>query len=503
MVSHDTVFFTPPCGKRISDEQSPDIKSLGNVSPSEECISKYDPTFISVSPKYRGSQTIIMPPTWKEQEPVRYTFILFSEELSPEELHRFFLISTKLGIENPRPISRQLLELSSLFHPLYYSSFVKGRGRLCSTSGLAQFLDSLEGYRLLRRPTSNIGIASVPYYLQSVLFLAGCTLSAAVVQNRFSLGTIESKLNRLWQASQYAQRFDLKNLLELKLDEFVLSCDSESIDTIARLISIKKMYGKALHALSDGIFYKKHYLSCKNLSPSDKDRFGFIEDLRMILKNNLLSIIVYGSAVTSKHYSDYDLVLVVSNARQALKLLAGLNPTYKGKEINLSVYDENDTIGVQLMSGDNLNHNARCIYGETEIPIKYSNDLLLRNFSFGFIRLRQLLGMAGYLSKAGIHGGLINQTNLYEYFVKIPMHVMKGILSVVNEPIAKEIINDWTHKELGYDLDKQMKLIASGQLTDAIANAYFATYKVLERLNERYQVYEQVPRKEADLWSYL
>src|SRR5215471_16869995 len=94
--------------------------------------------------------------------------------------------------------------------------------------------------------------------------------------------------------------------------------------------------------------------------------------------------------------------------------------------LSMSVYDNEDFIAFQTMSGDNLDHNARCIYGETEIPIKPPTDLMIRNFSFAFIRLRQLLGMAGYLSSEKCHSGIQNQTNLYEYFIKIPMHIMKG-----------------------------------------------------------------------------
>ena len=38
------------------------------------------------------------------------------------------------------------------------------------------------------------------FWLQSVVFLAAVTLSAAIVQGRWSRGTIESKFDRLWQA---------------------------------------------------------------------------------------------------------------------------------------------------------------------------------------------------------------------------------------------------------------------------------------------------------------
>src|SRR6266568_3224427 len=89
-----------------------------------------DRAFASVSSKYSGYQAVMMPPTWKEQDPVIFFFVLFTDELSREELLHFFELSAGLGIPNPRPISSKLLELASLFHPLFYISFTTGAGRL-------------------------------------------------------------------------------------------------------------------------------------------------------------------------------------------------------------------------------------------------------------------------------------------------------------------------------------------------------------------------------------
>ena len=101
--------------------------------------------------------------------------------------------------------------------------------------------------------------------------------------------------------------------------------------------------------------------------------------------------------------------------------------------------------------------------------------------------------MAGYLSSEKCHSGLQNQTNLYEYFIKIPMHIMKGVRSVVFEPISKEYINAWTATQLGYDLIEQMELVRAKDFTKAIANAYLATHGVISYLNRRYEVFDDGP----------
>jgi hypothetical protein len=447
--------------------------------------------FAEISAGYAGFQVVVMPPTWKEQEPVRFTFVLYEEELSREELHRFFELSAALGLPNARPISRKLLELASIFHPLLYLSFTSGRGRARAEGELADFIDRLNPYRLKADLDSALSGASTLYFTQSLLFLAGCTLSAAVIQKRFSEGTIDSKLNRLWQAAQYGERFGYAKFRALNVEGFVIECSQNAgVDPVAQLIEIKKTYGRALVSLFDGLSIERCAVGREALSTADKDRFGFVDDLRERLGANLQCVLVYGSSVTSLDFADYDLVVVVKDSGRALRRLAGANPAYKGKDINLSVYDMEDFIAFQSMSGDNLNHNARCLYGEAEIPIKPDRDLMVRNFSFAFIRLRQLLGMAGFLARQKTHGGLQDQTNLYEYFVKIPMHIMKGVRSVAREPISKEYINAWTAAELGYDLKDQMALLRARRFTEAIANAYLATHGVISHLNERYQIFD-------------
>jgi hypothetical protein len=452
-------------------------------------------------PSYVGFRQAWMPPIWKERDPVAFHFFAFHEDLLPGELHEFLALSARLQLPNARPVARGLLELASLFHPLFYASFTTAP----ASGALASFLADVRGCRLRRPYPSASGVASVPYYLQSLLFLAGCTLSAAIIQDRFCADTIGSKLTRLWQGAQHARRHGLDSLAALDLESFVVDCDRRTGDSpYQRLMEIKKAYGRALGSLAGDVAHRMHAVERQDQGSADRERFGFVDVLRELIGDaNLRCVIVYGSAVTSEQFADYDAVVLARDARAALERLAGRNPRYLGRDINLGVYDESDFVSFQLMSGDNLDHNARCIHGEGEIPVKPPRDLMARNFSFAFIRLRQLLGMAGYLALAKVHAGLHLQSNLYEYFIKIPMHVMKGVLSVAREPIAKDLINDWTTRELGYDLADQAALVAQGRMQDAIASAYHATRGVVSHLNDRFGVFEVVPRRDADLWRSL
>jgi len=380
-------------------------------------------------------------------------------------------------------LSRRLIELSSLCHPLLFRRFAASE----------RSLPDLRACRLAIRPEAELEPATLRYYLQSLLFLAGCTLTPAIVQGRFSVGTVDSKLMRLWQAAHYARRFNLPHLRSLNLERFVRGCATSEWSSIESLVAIKRAYGQALSALVDGLAFTRHTLSAARLTAAQRERFGFLGSLRAELGSDLRCVIAYGSSVTSGVFADYDLFLVVRDPDRALRSLAGRAPSFGGKELNLSLYGAGDFLPFQLTSGDNLNEAALCLYGEAEVPIKPVPDLLVRNISFGFIRLRQLLGLCGSLAGKSVRAVESRDFSLYEYFMKIPMHVAKGTRSAQREPVAKEVINEWTKRELGYDLERQLALVRTGRLAEATAAAYCATEDVLAHLNRRYGIFELVP----------
>jgi hypothetical protein len=123
-------------------------------------------------------------------------------------------------------------------------------------------------------------------------------------------------------------------------------------------------------------------------------------------------------------------------------------------------------------------------------------DLLFRNFSFAFIRLRQLLGMAAYLSEAGIHADSTT-ASLYHYFVKIPMHIVKGVRGAMCRPIAKEAIEAGMRATIGYDVAGSIRLCQEAQAWRAIANAYQATHATIHALNAELGAYQVVDRPGA------
>jgi hypothetical protein len=446
-----------------------------------------DAALHAVSDSYCGLELVRMPPDWRGGPGPLFSVALFDGALSAEELTAVLAEAQRLGLPNPRALSRPVVELASLCHPLLHA-------RIAGSRAAPARLRTVEP---AVRPESERQPASLEYYIQSLLFLAGCTLTPAIVQGRFSAGTIQSKLMRLWQTAHYAQRFDLAGLRELSLDRFVADTDAAGAPSIEALVAIKRVYGRALSALAGGTAAAPLLLRAERLGAAERERFGFVRDLRRELGANLECAIAYGSSVTSAEFADYDVLLVTHDSGEALRALAGRRPRHQGKEVNLGVYGRSEFAAFQTASGDNLDGAALCIHGEAEVPIKPVPDLLVRNVSFGFIRLRQLLGLCGSLAREPARPVDPGDASLYEYFMKIPMHVMKGIRAAVGEPVAKEVVNEWTTRALGYDIDRQLALLRTGRLVEAAARACCATEAMLLRLGSDYGIFESVePRDE-------
>jgi hypothetical protein len=428
--------------------------------------------------------SVRMPPTWRGPEWIPYTFVFAEARPSAAAVHAFYTAAARSGIPNPRLFWPDTVALASLFHPLFFAA--AGNGTLDPAIWV--------GARSGRTLAGSSGVATVRFWLQSTMFLAGVTLSAAIVQSRWSAGTIASKLDRLWQAAQYVPA--------LRLTDVVRACARGPCD-VELLIELKRVFARALASLADGLDYPGVTLAAEPPDDASRRRFGFVEKLRRDLGDNLRCVIAYGSSVTSPVFADYDLILVVDDAPASLRRLAASHPSYRDVELNLSVFDETEFRVFQSISGDNLTDHTRCLHGEVVVPVKPADDLLLRNYSFGFVRLRQLIGMAAHAVGRPLGDGSDEKRSLYGYFAKIPLNVMKGIRAALGEPVAKDEIAAWMRSELDYDAELQLRDCIDGRADAAISTAAWATAEVMTRMNGEHPVYRHVHARDAQLWQQL
>jgi hypothetical protein len=445
-----------------------------------------DKIFMNWHRAYAGHDIVYMPPGWKELFPVPYTFVYTTTELTAADYVTFFRCCSSNQVNNARLFSPRTLQYASCFHPSFYSAVQKSRsGSTTDARSDGRYLNPL---KMIEQVSQELDFPSVKYWLQSLVFLAGVTLSAAIIQNRWSVGTLESKLNRLWQLAQYKEMRGLESLKELQIEAFVLKCADQLTSNPKHVLKdLKIFYSQVLKKLTSDIPCLKKELHTTKLTSAQKKRFGFINELQSLLGKNMQCVIAYGSSTNSVQFADYDLIIVVKNIGLALDNLAGITPQYNGLELNISLFDEADFDYYQLASGDNLANHALCLYGSVMVPHKAATDLVARNYSFGFIRFRQLLGMAAHYGN--ITSNTDDKLNLLNYFIKIPMNVFKGIQGCYSTIGTNEEVKEWAKTTIGFDVNAQQLKAKEGYSMDSIANAAWATQEVMHWFDKRYTIF--------------
>jgi len=443
-------------------------------------LSTATPSHTTPIPSLANRLSAHMPARWVGDSSAEYTYIFLPDDISMQDFSALHQGLSQSLWPNPRVFTPTAFGLSSLFHPLFFASIQRNDACVWTPH---------PGLRLTLPISPSLPVVSAEFWLQSMLFLAGVTLSAAIIQNRWSPGTFESKLARLWQAGSVAARHSIEALQPLNLCDQVQHLAQLNTTPLEKFLSLKHIYAHALSQLVQAIPHTTIRMKPSPLTASQHSRFGFINDLRTQLGDQLLAVLVYGSSINSDSFADYDLMLVVKDSETVLRLLANTSPCHQGKELNIGVYNEQDFWTYQLASGDNLPDYALCLYGEIDVPLKERNDLIARNFSFGFVRMRQLIGMAAYAARQSLVASTDDKRNLFQYFIKIPLNVVKGIQGVLDSPMPKERVNEWCIEHIGFDMAYQNTVCQQGKAASAIASAAWATERVLVEYNHKLKVY--------------
>jgi hypothetical protein len=422
-------------------------------------------------------QRVVHPPSWRG-EPFTIHYLLLNSEAGGAELLDLYNWAQTEGLENPRAISPQTMAWSFLFQPQFFAAM-----------RTAEVADMGRPVRLAAHGSGDFGGAegASTFWLQSIVFLASVTLSAAIVQGRWSQGTIASKYDRLWQAGTARAAGMTPALARLSLHERVLSLAAdEGLDPLERLLSIRRLFEEAIDVLTEE--EEATPVILRDSGGPHLSRFGFVDELRDVLPD-LQAVIVYGSSISSTVFADYDAVLVTADSERALRRLENASPRWRGKELNLSIYTQRELWRMQLLSGDNLADYGLCVFGEAELPEKPVALLLARNLSFGMVRQRQQLGMVGAALESGGQAG-DDRANLYQYFIKIPANVAKGTFGATGRRLSNEEAGDWLRARCGFDPAQQQALAREGPVAAPLASSAAATGETLRQLNEELGIVE-------------
>ncbi|MEO8221969.1 MAG: hypothetical protein ABI563_14430 [Specibacter sp.] len=417
--------------------------------------------------------TLQRPPTWRST-PLLVSYIYTDREVSGAELLEIYGWAAGEHLENPRVMSPFSLQWSSVFHPRFYQASV--RAGAATGAALVPSQGQIGDDALQR------------LWVESVMFLASVTLSAAVVQSRYSAGTLASKYDRLWQAGKYASMGLIQGLSGQDLmDEVNVLAHSTGVSELDRLLAIRRCFEEVVNHLDGPGTVTEVRLAQIDVPAGLRSRFAFLADLQDRLGPQLECVVVYGSSVNSENFADYDLVLVVKHPETVLRKLHGTSPSFAGKELNVGIYSAEELWRMQCLSGDNLAEYGLCIYGETRVPAKTVPDLMMRNLSFGMVRQRQQLGMIGAALAPQPDSG-DDFHNLFEYFVKIPANIAKGTFGAMNQRLTKDQVHEWLESVCGFRTPEMQRLARNGDPGRALAESAVATGAALRALNERFDI---------------
>jgi len=426
-------------------------------------------------------QTVTHRDTWRG-EPFTLNYVVLRSEPDAAALLASCRWALGEGLENPRMVTPSIMAWSSLFQPTLYAALVE-HGGLPPTVPMRFTFGAPSG--------CNTSPELSLLWLQSVVFLAAVTMSAAIVQGRWSRGTIESKFDRLWQASTSSAL--PKSVDAERLREEVIRLASAPLPSIDLLLAIRHQFTVLVEALSKDVDAERVIASVT--MPVKHDRFGFAAWLADWLPG-LTAVIVYGSSVSGPDYADIDAILVVDDAELVLRLLENRRLEWGGKELNVGVYTQAELWQIQLLSGDNLADYGRCILGKVELPQKQVPILLARNLSFGIVRQRQQLGMlARALWDEGSEAD--DRRNLHHYFVKIPANVAKGTFGALGRRLSKPDVHAWLRDRTGFDTEREQRAVLADGPALPLAASALATMATLRELNAELNIVEPIMEKAA------
>ncbi|MFH1174756.1 MAG: hypothetical protein V1725_06495 [archaeon] len=270
--------------------------------------------------------------------------------------------------------------------------------------------------------------------LQTEIEAKGATLDSAIIHGRRELGTVVNKahvLNRLYMIGQIYDHLkerpypflfgDLRN--EQHWDEALSQMKYQFMEYLLEIPSGKRKFEIRKRTVE----VSEHEL---------QHRFPYVQWLREKLGDNLVGILLYGSASRTDdpaQFSDYDNWVRVKDLRKAHnvlrltkpsvleeKVVEGAEHSSLAKHVGIHLFPSSDEylqrhIRFLHDSREFLEHTL-VLHGEFDFPIIDREEVIERGISHAYVKLKTVAGSLNwaYTSPEKI----IGKPNLYEFIVK-------------------------------------------------------------------------------------
>ena len=291
--------------------------------------------------------------------------------------------------------------------------------------------------------------------LQSELDAKSATIDAALIHNRKDYGGIINKvhlINRIYNIGKLHGHFADRSA------EYPFLFGGEFHDPAtwdSTLISVKKMFIDFILEVPLGKrWYGMKVRTCEASSYDLKERFVYVDWLKEKLGDDLVGVLLYGSAARTddpKGYSDFDNWVRVKDVAKAQRILSGTCPAvFEGKVISLSngehpegakhlgihLFPDSDDYMLRFVrflhdSREFLKH-TQVLYGEMPFIKVKQDEVIERGVSQAYIKLKTIAGALNWAYT--IPDKMMGKQALFEFVVKNVRFFLQHALNAVEGP---------------------------------------------------------------------
>lgn len=293
--------------------------------------------------------------------------------------------------------------------------------------------------------------------LQTEVEAKAATIDAAIIHNRMELGTVVNKAhvaNRLYMIGR------LYNHLQEREYPFLFGDLSSRNDWYRALSEMKMQFMDYMYEVPVGPRTYPIKIRKQDVSQAElvKD-YPYIEWLKNKLGDNLIGVLLYGSAARTKNnaeYSDFDNWVRVRDVGLAHKVLQGTKPSvingkvvegYDGhsleaKHLGIHLFPEDDEYTIRhirfLHDSIEFRKHTKVLMGEFPFPKVALDEVVERGISQAYIKLKTIAGSLNwaYNSPHKIQG----KPNLFEFIVKNIRFFLQHSLNAIHMPKFRDKI---------------------------------------------------------------
>jgi len=292
--------------------------------------------------------------------------------------------------------------------------------------------------------------------LQSELDAKSATIDAAIIHNRKDFGGIINKahlINRIYKIGRLHQHFENRDQLYPFLYGNTFEDETTWNET---LIGIKSHFMEFFGEVPLGRWYAMQTRKAEDeVTPEElKDRFVYVDWLKEKLGDNLLGVLLYGSAARTSDpsgHSDFDNWVRVKDVPAAQRALAGTCPeVFDGKvvenkdhkeiegahHLGVHFFPEDDDYSLRFIrflhdSREFLKH-TQVLYGEFPFIKVAQDEVIERGVSHAYIKLKTI---SGALNWAYVFPEkMMGKPALFEFIVKNTRFFYQHMLNAIEGP---------------------------------------------------------------------